>query len=66
MVPSYKYWERVERFVHALEQIARAQAARRPSKEGSQMFSRKKESKMAVIKDNNNNAVEEVGTTFLF
>ena len=56
----------MECFVHALEQIARAQAARRPSKEGSQMFSRKKESKMAVIKDNNNNAVEEVGTTFLF
>ena len=57
----------MERFAHVLEQIARAQAARRSSnEEGSQMFSRKKESKMAVFKDKNNDAVEEVSTTFLF
>ena len=57
----------MERFAHVLEQIARAQVARRSSnEERSQMFSRKKESKMAVFKDNNDDAVQEVSTTFLF
>ena len=63
VLDSYK-WR--ERFAHALEQIARAQTARKTSKEGSQMFSKNKKSKMAVFKDNNNNAVEDVSTTFLF
>ena len=57
----------MEHFAYVLEQIARAQAARRSSKEeGSQMFSREKESKIAVFKDNNNDALEEVSITFLF
>ena len=57
----------MERLAHVLEQIARGQAARRSSnEERSQMFSRKKESKMAIFKDSNDDAVEEVSTTFLF
>ena len=36
------------------------------AQQGSQMFSRKKQSKMTVLKDSNNNAVEESVPHFCF